>query len=41
MLYYNDENQRALPLATGDVHEVTSSEKGAVSAKLQLVFGSY
>jgi hypothetical protein len=41
MLYYNDKNQCELHLATGDVHEVTSNEKGAVNAKLQLVFGLY
>jgi hypothetical protein len=34
-------NQRELHLAIGDVHEVTSSEKGAVNAKLQLVFRLY
>ena len=39
MLYYNDKNQRELHLVTGDVHEVTSSEKGAANTKLQLVFG--
>jgi hypothetical protein len=41
MFYYNDKNQRELHLATGDVHEITSSEKGAANAKLQLVFGLY
>jgi hypothetical protein len=41
MLYYNDKNHRELHLATGDVHEVTSSEKGAVYSRLKLVFGLY
>jgi len=41
MLYYNDKNHRELHLAAGDVHEVTSSEKGAVYSKLQLMFGLY
>lgn len=41
IIYYNDKNQRELHLTKGDAHVVTSREKGAVNAKLQLVYGLY